>query len=144
MTRPVPGLSIEQQPENIILRICLWAEARGESALGRLAILYVLKNRALKHETSMKAEVLKPKQFSSFNADDPNRPHLLDAWDIDASGWAAVDAICSLFEQDGTVNPVADATHYYNPSVVQPAWGRGHVGWKEDAQIGHHVFGVAA
>lgn len=143
MVTPTPGLPIEQQPEPVILRMCLWAEARGEPHIGKLAILYVLENRAVKRDTTMKAEVLRPKQFSSFNDDDPNRPLLLDAFHHDPSGWAACDAVCGLYECKGTLNPIGPATHYYNPSVVQPAWGRGSPSWFETGSEGHHVFGIA-
>ena len=140
----VPGLSIELQPEPVILRLCLWAEARGEPVIGRLAILYVLENRAIHRGSTLKTEVLRPRQFSSFNDDDPNRPLLLDAHTSDRAGWAAVDAICSLYESHATNNPVADSTHYYRFDMEHPpTWGRGNTGWKERMVLGHHVFGIA-
>lgn len=144
MNRPVDGLPIEAQPESLIVRMCLWAEARGEPPLGMLGVWWVLRNRAVTRVTSMKEEVLRRKQFSSFNPDDPNRPKLLTAFRDDPQGWFAADATAAIAELGHTVDPTNGSTSYYNPAVCQPAWGRGHPGWQEHITIGHHVFGVAA
>jgi N-acetylmuramoyl-L-alanine amidase len=124
--------------------MCLWAEARGEGPRGMLAVWWVLRNRAVRLTDSMKEEVLRPRQFSSFNADDPNRPLLLVACNTDPASWGAVDAVATLAEREDTLDPTNGATHYYNPAVCSPAWGRGSPGWKEHIVIGRHVFGVAA
>jgi len=142
--RPAPGVPIEHQPEGVILRMCLWAEARGEGALGQLAVLWVIYNRALKNNASMKHEVLRPLQFSSFNSNDPNRAKLMTAYSDDPAGWAAAEAVCVLFDSKATVDVTLGATHYYNPSVVQPKWGEGHPEWEHCITIGRHSFGKAA
>lgn len=142
--RPVPGIPIEGQPEGVVIRLCLWGEARGESGPGKIAVLWVLRNRALKHDTTLKAEALRPWQFSSFNANDPNREKLLTAWIEDPKGWAVCDAVAELFESVDMIDPTMGATHYFNPDVVKPEWGPGHAQWRETARIGKHLFGVAA
>ena len=144
MIRPVPGLMIEEQPEPWVVRACLWAEARGEPAIGKLGVLWVLHHRAIKRDTSLKAEVLRPRQFSSFNADDPNRAKLLTAYLNDVSMWAACDAVAELFESKATVDPTLGATHYYAHDVVTPAWGPGHPQWEHCIVLGRHTFGRAA
>ncbi len=145
MIRPAPGLTIEQQSEEVLLRACLWAEARGEPAVGRLAIAWVIKNRALHADSTMKAQILKPWQFSSFNQNDPNRELLLVAHKQDPGGWAAVDAICELFENRVTEDPTSGALNYYVEKMDKPpAWGRGYAGWMEHGVIGRHVFGIAS
>ena len=58
--KPIPGIQIEDQPEEALLPMVLYGEARGEITLGRFAILWVIKNRATKHRTTMKQEILKP------------------------------------------------------------------------------------
>ena len=145
MMRPVPGIPIEQQPEGVVLRMAGWAEARGEIRKGLLAVLWVIRNRALHADTSLKAEILKPWQFSSFNQADPNRDKMLRAWTDDSLAWAAVDAVCELFEAGSTEDPTDGARHYYVEKMPDPPkWGRGHPGWMEHCVIGRQVFGIAA
>ena len=144
MKTPIPGIPLEDQPEAVVLRLCVWAEARGEPAVGKLAVVWVIKNRAIKAETNLKHEILRPWQFSSLNQNDPNRGKMLDAHLKDVAGWAACDAVCELFEQKATVDPSLGSTHYYVLGRVTPSWGRGHPGWQERIQIGAHLFGRAA
>jgi len=145
MIRPIPGLTLDAQPEGIILRMLCWGEARGESPLGKLAVLWVVHNRAMKTDSTLKAEALRPLQFSCFNANDPNRGKMLKAWEDDPVGWAVCDAVASLYEARQTTDPTDQATHYYVAKMKNPpAWGRGHAGWQETVEIQSHVFGRAA
>jgi len=145
MIRPAPGVDIELQPETALLRMVAWAEARGEPRRGLLGVLHVIRNRALRRDTTLKAEILRPWQFSSFNADDPNRPKMMTAAADDPLSWAAIDAICELFELGYTNDPSQGASHYYVEKMKNPPeWGRGHADWKETVVLGRHVFGVTA
>lgn len=140
MIRPAPGLPIEQQPLPVLRRMLLWGEARGESAAGKLAILCVVNNRVTGGST-WKSVILAPKQFSSFNPTDPNRDKLLHAHEIEPNSWAAIDAICELWESGATIDITEGADHYYAYKVVTPAWGRGSPQWQETVTIGNHCFG---
>ncbi len=143
--RPVPGLTIEQQPDNVLLRMCLWAEARGEPLLGILAVAWVIGNRARRRRKTLAYIILEPKQFSWTNADDPNRLKVLDAWRTDPDGWGRVDIVAHLYEDGATTDPTGAALNYYRPiNGNHPAWGRGHQGWREHVTIGNHIFGIAA
>lgn len=144
MVKPVPGLPIEQQPSSVLSRMLIWGEARGESVVGRVAVLAVAYNRAEASSHTLREVILKPLQFSSFNAHDPNRDKLLNAWKTDPQGWAAADTICELWEEKVLQDPTRGARNYYAFKVVQPAWGRGHPGWQETAVIDSHVFGNSA
>jgi len=105
----------------------------------------VLRNRALKADTSLKHEALRDRQFSCFNDGDPNRDLLLQAWRTSPTHWHACDAVAELFEQGCTIDPTFSATHYYVEKMDNPpAWGRGHAEWKETVVIGSHLFGRAA
>lgn len=141
MATPIPGIQLEDQPEPVLMSAVLWGEARGEGSLGKLAILWVIKNRATKRGTTLKEEILRPLQFSSFNAHDPNRSRLMLAYTIDARQWRLCETVVDLFPW--TRDPVNGADHYYAYEVVQPVWGRGHALWQEKAVIGKHVFGIA-
>lgn len=141
MKRPVPGLTIEQQPEAVLLRMAVWAEARGEPIVGQLAVAWVIVNRARSRGTSESAEILKPLQFSSFNPLDPNRAMMLTAHLRQEVSWAVADAVCEMLESGHTIDPTSGADHYYAHKQVQPSWGRGNPRWIETAVIGAHVFG---
>lgn len=145
MIKPVPGLPIEGQPESWVLRAVVWAEARGESSVGKLAVAWVIGNRAKNRGSTIKAEVLRPWQFSSFNHSDPNRSKLQTAHETDPDGWAACDAVCELFEKNSTLDPTLGASHYYVLTMPHPpVWGRGHKDWQETVVLGAHVFGKTA
>jgi spore germination cell wall hydrolase CwlJ-like protein len=144
MTRPLPGVPIEAQPESVVSRMALYGEARGESPLGAACVWFVARNRAVKHVTSIKEQWLARLQFSCFNADDPNREKLLAAHATDPASWARADAVCALCESSFLIDPTHGATHYYNPKVCDPPWGRKHPDWRELAVVGNHVFGRAA
>lgn len=131
---------MEDQPEDFLIPAVLWGEARGESTLGKLAILWVIRNRAAKRSTSMKEEILRPRQFSSFNPGDPNQPRLLAAPGLDPRGWSACEMVAEVFPH--TLDITNGADHYYNFHVVAPPWGRGHAQWQERAVIGNHCFGI--
>lgn len=67
----------EQSYELILLMLCIWREARGESMDAKHAVGWVIRNRAMRpgkqwYGNSYAECILKPYQFSSFNANDPN------------------------------------------------------------------------
>ncbi len=165
--RPVPGLMIEQQSESVICALALCGEARGEQDAGgrlestaMLAILWVLWNRVKdpgnRWPKTMRQAFLQPWQFSCFNPNDPNRARLLDLWKTDPVSWERADTVCDLFEQECTLDPTGDATHYCTKAL----WAvddseRKHPRWHsrqeieagrtvETARWGHHVFARAA
>ena len=144
MYRPIPGLTIEEQPEAIVVCLALWGEARGESPEGKLGVLYVLHNRAKRRSKSLKEIALQPLQFSTFNEDDPNRARLLKADQSDLASWAACEAIYGIYEAGWTTDPTLGSTHYFAHNIVTPKWGPGHPDWIGKTVIGRHTFGVAA
>lgn len=144
MTTPVPGLTIEQQPEGIVLRMLAWGEARGEGIDGMVAVLHVVRNRALKRDTTMKHEALRRLQFSCFNDNDPNRGKMLAAWHNDPAGWGAAEAAVLILNEKPEQDPTHGATHYYVTAMPHPpAWSKPEAGWETTAVLGHHTFGRA-
>jgi len=142
--RPAPGVPLDQQSEAVLLRCCVWSEARGESPRGQLAVAHVIRNRTIARSKTLREVMLEPAQFSCFNADDPNRTKMLRAYELDPTGWAVADAICSLVESGDTLDPTKSSLNYYVADMPKPpSWGRGHAGWREKVVVGRHVFGVA-
>lgn len=71
----------EQAYELILLMLCIYREARGESDDAKHAVGWVVRNRVLKPgkpwyagvgDSDWEQVILKPWQFSSFNHNDPN------------------------------------------------------------------------
>jgi spore germination cell wall hydrolase CwlJ-like protein len=141
---------IEEQTGAILLKMALWGEVRGERDAGgdldgvaMLAVGHVILNRSKFYKNSIAAVILGRKQFSSFNADDPNRAKLLTAWRDDPTSWERADAIVDVLLAGLTKDPTFGALNYYNPKTADPAWGRRSKTWEEHAEIDHQVFGIA-
>ena len=110
-------------PERDLLARCIWGEARGEIAAGKLAIAHVVLNRTLKQSwmgSTIREVILKPYQFSCFNDGDPNAKKLAV---IDPSDKAFSECllIANLACDGYTIDPTGGATHYHAKSC-KPAW----------------------
>jgi len=128
---PDPSKSIIDQEPTILLAMCIWGEARGQIDTAKIAVGNVVRNRVLAGiygGSDWKNVILAPLQFSSFNANDPNRPKLLtptqhdrpDVWD------RCYDIANEVYE--GTANDVSQrATHYYDKSMdLKPPFWANH------------------
>lgn len=116
----------------------IYGEARGESHHGKIAVGWVVKNRAEKGGwwgNEINECCTKPWQFSCWNENDPNREKLLNVTldDIDFAKCynAALDVILGQ-EPD----PVDGSTHYHT-SAISPNWSEGK---NPVCSIGTHVF----
>lgn len=125
----------------------LFGEARGETTAGRLAVASVLHNRLVSRRwgASYEAVCTAPKQFSCWNANDPNLPLLKQIIERIEAGetWAdPVLAECYWIADgllSGALRPqVRQATHYYAAWMKQPPK------WAKDGEfvgaIGQHLF----
>ena len=76
-----------QNPDLNVLAQTIWGEARQEGTKGMLAVGNVIKNRAEANKKmfgqGIRGVALKPKQFSCWNAGDPNREKLKDVLQYD-------------------------------------------------------------
>jgi spore germination cell wall hydrolase CwlJ-like protein len=109
-----------------LMALCCYREARGETLYGKRAVCHVIKNRATQggwwgHDVA--SVVLKPWQFSSFNANDPNSA----VWPEDEATPAWIDCLSAASavlvgdEPDNTDG----ATFYHDTSMGWPkAWGK--------------------
>lgn len=154
---PVPGLTIEQQPDDILCAMLAWGEARGEPELGRIAVVWVAKNRSLARSQPIRRVILAPWQFSSFNANDPNREKMLDpARFSSAEIWAACYEAAAQVLEGSVPDPTEGSSHYCTVGLWGNPTPAGHkVQWYhqleieagrtvETVRIGHHVFARAA
>lgn len=127
--------------ERDLLAMTLQAEAGGEGELGMLAAGAVIANRvnADGYGDTFRDVILAPGQFSAWNSltGYAGGKGGLDMSAIRASetAYAVADKILSGEYE----SPVGGATHYYNPNVADPDWGKKAGGqW---TAIGNHVFG---
>lgn len=127
--------------ERDLLAKTLMAEAGNQGPLGMLAVGSVIMNRANQrgYGDGIQGVIMKPGQFSPWNSvtgyaggeqgqDMAKIQPTREAYQI-------ADALMSGEYDD----PTGGATHFYNPDISQPKWGRGG-DW---LRIGDHVFGRA-
>jgi spore germination cell wall hydrolase CwlJ-like protein len=119
----------------------VWGEARGENTTGRVAVAWVIKNRA-DHPawwgSSIRTVCLAPWQFSCWNANDPNRSKMLDPQIEADPAYRAIKQICI----DVLTREVPDTTfgaNHYCVTRIAPStsWA---VGKTPTAIIGAHSF----
>jgi len=135
-----------------LLAMCLFGEARGESAEALRAIAQVILNRARhahrvfgSRTGASLAEnicrvILKPRQFSCFLESDPNYPKLFNPLDYEPPAvWQrCVDTAEEAFargEQPDTLTLNSD--HYFDDSLQTPTWADPS---KHTVQIGRLRF----
>lgn len=142
IAKPSSAASTELSDRELLAKT-IQAEAGGEGYTGMLAVGAVISNRVNEggFGKSLQEVILKPGQFSAWNlvtgyAKGKGGMNM-DKITPSKDAYAAADAILSgKFE-----SPVGGATHYYNPSIVEPVWGQDAGGnWQK---IGGHVFGYA-
>ena len=126
-------------PEDVsILSRTIYGEARGCGFDGKTAVGWVVRNRASKggwFGASIADVCVKPKQFSCWNDNDPNRAKLLAATITDKAFLECLSAAAAVL---GSIvpDPTFGATHYHTLSV-DPKWDDGK---KPTVTIGQHVF----
>jgi len=111
--------------DRILLALCIWREARGESVTAKVGVGWTVRNRALRPSwwgRDWAGVITKKWQFTSMTgAGDPN----LIVWpDRTDSTWlASLDAAYTVYA--GTVDdPTGGATHYFDKSLDRnpPSW----------------------
>lgn len=126
--------------DRFLLALAVWREARGESSLGKLAVAWTIRNRV--HDPRWPATyrdvILQAKQFSSFNATDPNATK----FPVDDAAWtacvsAADDAMAGVGPATAANHWPATTANHYHARAVRPAWVDDS---KIVADIGAHVF----
>lgn len=121
-----------------LLALCIWREARGEGMLGKRGVAHVVCNRIAARSFfghDVHSVILRPYQFSSFNATDPNT----DKWPEETdSSWqdsqAAAKQVLSWNDPDLT----ASALYYFSPPLTHPPSAWGSVG--VTLVVGHLTF----
>ena len=117
----------------------VYGEARGEPFEGKLAVAFVIRNRAARPGwwgKDVESVCRRPYQFSCWNAGDPNRP-AIEAVDLpDASFAECLVACIAALREPAAPDPTQGATHYHAKGVM-PVWTQGKT---PCARIGGHLF----
>lgn len=146
-TRPVARRDAEwigKLSDREILARTIQAEAGKESYEGKLAVGAVIDTRSKSdaYGGSIRGAILKPGQFSPWNSvtgfAGGEQGKDMERIKPSKDAYKAADAILS----GNYVSPVGNATHFYNPDISVPDWGKEKAGgsWKK---IGGHIFGYA-
>ena len=128
----------EQSYELALLMLCIYREARGESPDAQLGVAWTIKNRLALQGWMGKtypAVILKPYQFSSFNAGDPNATKF-PITPTDLAFQPCLMAAKAAYDGLG-VDPTSGATHYFDDSIAAPSWTTGAT---KTIKIGHLTF----
>lgn len=144
--RPVPPRSAKEIEADLdTLARTIYGEARGQILQGQVAVGWVVRNRALRPRrfgASIKEVCLKPKQFSCWNEDDPNRKLVLAADHTKRSFLGAL-GVAALVMSGDFPDPTGGADHYFTveapPGAVHwpPKWS---AEMRETVVIGAHRF----
>lgn len=130
--------TITNDPIDVLART-IWGEARGDGRAGMVAVANVIVNRA-KHPrwwgTDIVSVCLKPWQFSSWNANDPNREKLMSVDGTDPQFTTAL-AIADAAFMDRLPDTTGGADSYYADSIAAPPWTEKAT---FTAKIGHQRF----
>jgi len=124
-----------------ILAKTLQAEAGNQGAVGMLSVGSVIMNRMMdpNYANSLHDVILQPGQFSVWNK---TTGYADGEQGVDVANLQASDTAYSVADQllDQNYNdPTKGATHFYNPNISNPSWGKSGGGnWQT---IGDHIFG---
>ena len=124
-----------------ILAKTLEAEAGNQGPVGMLSVGSVIMNRMMdpNYANTLHDVILQPGQFSVWNK---TTGYAGGEQGVDVANLQASDLAYSVADQllDQNYNdPTGGATHFYNPNISNPAWGKSAGGnW---TAIGDHIFG---
>ena len=146
----------EALPELELMALCIWAEARNQGLEGMQAVGSVILNRASRPGwwgRDIRSVILKPKQFSCLNPDDPQRERMKAiAADFYTSlardprlrecFWIARGLQSTAQDHDplggkAFLSSNVDGATYYHTHDVKPAWD---TGMKLITVIRDHIF----
>lgn len=132
------------------MALTVWAEARGETPKGQIAVAWVIKNR-YEHprwwsrnrndgipDDTIAAVCRDPWQFSCWNPNDPNRVKLADERTLFRDDFKAIRELCVRVLENEIPDPTNTADHYCVTKIVNHVrWAKGR---KPCAVIGNHSF----
>ncbi|GLI35430.1 cell wall hydrolase [Desulforhabdus amnigena] len=138
-------LSLQELGDAELLARCIYGEARGEGLNGMIAVGHVVMNRydaGGRYGVGLKGVILKPRQFSCFNSDDPNFKQITQremVGDLISVCRSVADLLLEMTPgARRKEDPTHGATHYHAASI-RPYWA-GSSNMTFCVKIGNHLF----
>ena len=116
-----------------IVAITILAEARGEGKRGMYAVACVISKRMKERKKTGAQVCLQPWQFSCWNKNDPQRPHLRKLLRHELAPYAMKLAK----NIDNLQLKFVEFANHYHTKRVKPYWSKGK---RPVATIGNHLF----
>jgi N-acetylmuramoyl-L-alanine amidase len=129
---------LRKLPAHEVMARTGWGEARGDAA-SQSPVLWALMNRLRNRHRgarSMHDVALAPKQFSTWNANDPNRAKAA-AVDTNDPIYAALVDLSQRIMSGQEADPTAGA-EYYHTKGITPNWDFSKL--EPAGEFGRHVF----
>lgn len=108
-----------------LLAMLVWGEARGTTFKEKVSVAWVVKNRKDYPSwwgSGWQGVILKPYQFSCFNATDPNRQKMREPLEYDSQEvWEECCIAAAVVYSDIVEDPTGGADHYFSGSLT-PSW----------------------
>ena len=128
-TLPDPKKSWKEMSDFTLIATAIWGEARGCDFWAKVAVGWVIRNRA-KHPSwwgvGWRDVILKPAQFSCFNTTDPNRHKLKEPLKHDSlKAWQECCAAC-ITVYIGAYDDLTNGADHYHSGTKRPGWAKGH------------------
>lgn len=126
-------------PEDIdVMARTIFGEARGEPLEGKIAVAWVIKNRADNPSwwgDSIFSVCKKPFQFSAWNQGDPNRPKMICVTPQDEAFSECLMVTAGVLTRN--YPDITGSANHYCTKNLNPPWSKG----KEPvAFVGNHKF----
>jgi len=124
--------------ELLVVAKTVGGEARGEGRDGMKAVAHVIFNRVAQPRrfgVGWAGVCLRPRQFSCWNEDDPNRAKL-EAATISRTPWLRQAVIAVMEAWDEKDDPTHGSTHYHT-KAISANWAQGHT---PAYVLGNHLF----
>ena len=112
--------------EYALFALAIWREARGEPHVGKVGVAWSIKNRVMTPHawwgSDYEQVILKPWQYSSFNANDPNAVKFPGEPAADPS-WADCMEVAEDVYTETIPDPTGGSTHYCVATMnPMPEW----------------------
>lgn len=132
-------LTVTDNSESDVLARTIWGEARGEGYAGMQAVANVIMNRVKRggwYGLTITEVCKKPKQFSCWNANDPNYVKIKNVTTDNNQFLQAVEIARQAVA--GTLPDITSGATEYHATNIKPAWNYAKL--EEVGVIGNHKF----
>lgn len=141
----IKATGTDENDDELVLAQTIYGEARGEATDdGRKAVAQVIRNRVndakKRYGKGFAGVCLKSKQFSCWNAGDPNRAEMLNEENWETAKFKNCRDIAKAAIAGNVGKDIDGALHYHATGIAKPSWVISSATVTKTATIGGHVF----